>query len=125
MNYRLKTSKKVEKELKEAQRVLNYTPNLIVRIAVALSLRIPEPIEVKNTDHLGQEFNRNTLTGEYDYIFKAMIAHHLGREVSDEEYFPDLFNAHLERGLTILANEYKMAGNAEKFFRTLIQMGEE
>lgn len=125
MNYRLHTSKSVEEDLKQLHQVLNITPNIIVRIAVALSLRNPAPVEPSESDRSGMEFNRSTLTGEYDYLFKSLIAQHLGKSLSDEEYFPILFNAHLERGIYILKNEYKMAGNFEKLFRTLILMGDD
>ncbi|MBA4603333.1 DNA sulfur modification protein DndE [Thermoactinomyces mirandus] len=125
MNYRLHTSKTAEEYLKQLHMVLNITPNIIARIAVALSLRDPTPIELSEPDRSGMEFNRSTLTGEYDYLFKCLIAQHLGKSISDEEYFPNLFNAHLERGIRILKNEYKMAGNSEKLFRTLILMGDD
>lgn len=126
MNYRLRTSKTVGEELKQFESLLNISPNIIARIAVALSLRNPQPIEVsQESDHSGLEINRSTLTGEYDYLFKCLIAQHYGKSISDEEYFPLLFNAHLERGMQSLKSEYKMAGNSERFFRNLILMGDE
>lgn len=124
MNFRLKTSKYAENNLKQLESVLKFTPNIIARIAVAMSLRIPDPLGDLKLDHSGQEFNRNTLTGEYDYVFKALIAQHTGREITDDEYFPSLFNAHLERGLRLLVSEYKLAGNSEKLFRSLIMSSE-
>jgi DNA sulfur modification protein DndE len=120
MNFRLKTSKKTEESLKQLQINLNLTPNIIARLAVALSLREPSPVGAEKIDTGGIEFNRNTLTGEHDYLFKALIAQHCGRQITDEEYFPGLFNAHLERGIRYLMNEYKHAGNHEKLIKSLI-----
>jgi DNA sulfur modification protein DndE len=122
MNFTLKTSKYTSDTLKQLHATTNITPNILARIAVALSLRQPHLLtaEGNNETSGGLEINRNTLTGEYDYIFKALIAQHCKREISDEEYFPTLFNAHLERGIRILANEYRHSGNYEKLIRYLL-----
>lgn len=123
MNFRLRTSKEAEKRIKNLQVTTNLTPNILVRLAVGLSLRnkhIPEMDIVK--DFNGIEFNRNTLTGEFDYIYKALITQHAQREVTDEEFFPGLFNAHLERGIRLLENEYKHAGNLEKLQINLLNL---
>jgi len=122
MYFRLKTSKYVQEALNELKIALNLTPNIIARLAVALSLTINEPVPLKKVNDDGLEFNRVTLTGRFDHIFKAMIAQHCNREISDEEYFPELFNAHLERGIRLLQSEYKQAGNYEKLIRNLILM---
>lgn len=121
MNFRLRTSKYTGETLKQLQMSTNLTPNILARIAVSISLKNKLPISSDSiSDHAGLEIPRNVLTGEYDYIYKALIAQHLGREITDEEYFPDLFNAHLERGVRILYNEYKHAGNYEKLIKNLI-----
>lgn len=124
MNFTLKTTKYTSDTLKQLQSVTGITPNLLARVAVALSLRQPNDLTRDRADAditgSGVEINRNTLTGEYDYVFKALIAQHCKREITDEEYFPLLFNAHLERGIRYLANEYKHSGNQEKFIRFLL-----
>lgn len=120
MNFRLKTSQYAAEKLKQLQSSTNITPNILARIAVSLSLKEPNPVSlVENTN--GLELNRNTATGEYDYIYKTLIAQHAQREISDDEYFPDLFNAHLERGIRFLTNEYQYAGNYEKLIINLIK----
>lgn len=121
MNFRLKTSKDTGERLKYLQSTTGLTWNILSRIAVALSLRIPSiPNLVENKS--GVEIHRNAMTGEHDYIFKALIRQHAKRHVTDEEYFPDLFNAHLERGIVLLENEYKHAGNYEKLLQNLLNM---
>lgn len=121
MNFRLKTSKYTGELLLSLQASTGLTWNVLSRIAIALSLNNPSiPNSVENKT--GVEIHRNALTGENDYIFKALIRQHSKRNVSDEEYFPDLFNAHLERGITLLDNEYKHAGNYEKLLVNLINM---
>jgi DNA sulfur modification protein DndE len=120
MKFQLKTSKYVDETLNELFSVTKITPNVLARIAVALSISRDPSIPEEVTDRGGREFNRDTLTGEYDYIYKALIAHHAGREISEEEFFPTLFNAHINRGIRILANEYKYAKNLENLIRNLI-----
>lgn len=120
MNFRLRTSKKASEKLKSLQDKTRLTPNILSRYAVVLSLRNPEPVINYVKDTSGLEFNRNTLTGSYDFLIKSLIAQHAQREITDEEYFPDLFNAHLERGITLLESEYEYAGNQEKMIINLM-----
>jgi DNA sulfur modification protein DndE len=120
MNFRLKTSKSTAERLKFLQNSTGLTPNILARYAVVLSLKEKQPVNPIVRDSAGQEFNRPTLTGKYDIIFKALIAQREGREISDEEYFPGLFNAHLERGAILLENEYRYAGNYQKMIFNLL-----
>lgn len=120
MNFRLKTSKDTGEKLVYLQSTTGLTWNILSRIAVSLSLQDPSmPDLVENKS--GVDIHRNAMTGENDYIYKALIRQHAKRNVTDEEYFPDLFNAHLERGITLLENEYKHAGNYEKLLQNLIK----
>ncbi|MFK4300401.1 DNA sulfur modification protein DndE [Paenibacillus sp. RC254] len=124
MNFTLKTSKYAKDVLLQLQASTSITPNILIRYAVALSLKIGDssaeltPLTKDFTD--GLSLNRSTVTGEYDYIFRAMITQASGKELSDEEFFPGYFNAHLERGIRALAAEYKSTGNYEKFIRALL-----
>ncbi|WP_099353730.1 DNA sulfur modification protein DndE [Fredinandcohnia onubensis] len=121
MNFRLKTSKQTGEILVSLQAATGLTWNVLSRIAVSLSLKdptLPELVDNKS----GVDIHRNAMTGENDYIFKALIRQHAKRHVPDEEYFPDLFNAHLERGIELLENEYKHAGNYEKLLQNLLKM---
>ncbi|MFN7252940.1 MAG: DNA sulfur modification protein DndE [Anaerobacillus sp.] len=119
MNFRLKTTKYTSDKLKQLQSTTSITPNILSRMAVSLSLNQNEVPEIPKPEAGGLEFNRNTLTGEYDFIYKAMITQHADREISDDDYFPNLFNAHLERGIRLLSNEYQHAGNYDKFLINL------
>ena len=121
MNFRLKTSANAQEKLLSLQAATGFTWNVLSRLAVSLSLKdpsMPAPVE----DKTGLEIHRNAMTGENDYIFKALLRQHAMKNISDEEYFPDLFNAHLERGVSILENEYQYAGNYEKFLLKLLTM---
>lgn len=121
MNFTLKTSKYTKEILQQLQAATGITPNILIRYAVALSLKNPEKVSpiVKDPPD-GLVLNRSTVTGEYDYVFHALIAQHSQTAISDTEYFPSYFNAHLERGIRLLGAEYKSTGNYEKFIRSLI-----
>lgn len=120
MNFTLKTSKYTKDTLLQLQASTGITPNILIRYAVALSLKKGDIEPLKNDFSDGLVLNRNTVTGEYDYIFRAMITQVANKELTDEEYFPGYLNAHLERGVRALAAEYKSAGNYEKFIRALL-----
>ncbi|MFC0015085.1 MULTISPECIES: DNA sulfur modification protein DndE [Allobacillus] len=122
MNFRLRTSSETGEKLKSLQASTKLTPNILSRLAVSLSLKIEEEPQNEINDTSGLEFNRNTLTGEYDYVYKALVTQHMKKEISDEEFFPDLFNAHLERGISLLENEYRHAGNADRFVSNLLKI---
>jgi DNA sulfur modification protein DndE len=108
-------------KLKNLQASTGLTWNILSRISVGLSLRIPS-IPDQVDDKNGVEIHRNAMTGEYDYIYKALIRQHSKRNLPDEEYFPDLFNAHLERGIQLLDNEYRHAGNYDKLLNNLLKI---
>ncbi|AYA76006.1 DNA sulfur modification protein DndE [Bacillus sp. Y1] len=121
MNFRLKTSKQTGEKLAFLQNSTGLTWNILARLAISLSLKdpsVPNPVDNK----AGVDIHRNALTGDNDYVYKAMIRQHSKRNVPEEEYFPDLFNAHLDRGIQLLENEYKHAGNYEKLLINLLKM---
>lgn len=121
MNFRLKTSKQTGDKLVFLQSTTGLTWNILARLAISLSLKDPSvPNQVDNK--AGVDIHRNALTGDNDYVYKAMIRQHSKRNVPEEEYFPDLFNAHLERGIQLLESEYKHAGNYEKLLINLLKM---
>ncbi|MDX8344500.1 DNA sulfur modification protein DndE [Rossellomorea sp. YZS02] len=121
MNFRIKTSKNTGEILKTLQSSTGLTWNILSRIAVGLSLSIPEVPEMVQ-DKSGVDIHRNAMTGEHDYVFKAIIRQHAQQNLTDEEYFPDYFNAHLERGIKLLENEYRHAGNYDKLLNNLFKI---
>lgn len=125
MNFRLKTTEKTAISLKYLQGTTGLTPNILARISISLSLLDPELPEDVQPDSKGLEFNRNTLTGEHDYFYKSLIRQHAGRDIPEDEYFPDLFNAHLTRGVQLLEQEYKHAGNYNKLLINLFKLSED
>jgi DNA sulfur modification protein DndE len=129
-NIRFKTSGKVEEMLNDLQPKLKFsTKAAVIRLAVAISLNVKgDPRESIKHDHenrkaTGADYWRYTLTGDDDILYKVAIASHLKKDLSDEEYFPDLFNAHLERGILILRDEYDYQSNKDRLFSKFITEG--
>ena len=65
-------------------------PFALTKIAIALSIRNSAELDEDsfNTDTDGLELNRQTITGEYYDLFKALIVNKNGSDLSEEEYFP-------------------------------------
>lgn len=123
MQFRLRTSGKTANIIKELQGKTNITPNILARLSISISLLDPGQIDPTPLENpVGLEFNRHTLTGSYDVIYKVLISQHAGRYLTDEEYFPVYFNRHLERGVSKLKNEFDYAGNTEKFLVALSEL---
>ena len=74
MPSKLKISKEASKRLDYLSSKLGLRRNIVCRLAVGRSLAERESVkDIKPKDNSGYEFNRYTLTGEYDEIFKALI----------------------------------------------------
>ena len=63
------------------------------------------------TDTDGLELNRQTITGEYDELFKALIISRNKNYLSEDDYFPKYLKAHIDRGAKLLYAEYKYSGS--------------
>lgn len=70
-------------------------------------------------DSNGYEFNRYTLTGEYDDYFKAMIVQAEGKSMSDEEFFTKYLRKHIERGIELMYKEYQRVGSKYTYLSKL------
>jgi DNA sulfur modification protein DndE len=106
---RLYIGEDVDLRLRNLKGRTGLTPNLLCRLGFCLSLAeqgIPDP-------HLyaeGQvrEFNRYTLTGQWDVLFIALLRERLVQDGLDPE--ADLeayFRAHLSRGILMLYQRLK------------------
>ena len=51
--------------------------------------------------------NRQTITSEYDTIFKCLIQMKEKRHLGDDEYIKVYLKAHLDRGAKLLESEFK------------------
>lgn len=109
MKFRLNTSKRTA-EIFDALYQREYLqPFALAKIAIALSIKDGFVIENQSqaSDSNGLELNRQTITGENDSLFKALIEMQEKTHLSDEEYFPDYVKKYIDNGAVLLEQEYK------------------
>lgn len=127
MNGRLTTSLEVEKKIIELQRLLKLsTKASVMRIAIGLSLKskIDPRIEYPESenDHGGATYQRITITGDYDELYRALMIEHIQKEIEDKEIFPELLNSHITRGVNVLYDEYQLKGNYDKVLDSIFSL---
>ena len=101
---------------------IHLQPFALCKLAIALSLRSDALLEESDfvTNNDGLELNRQTITGEYDDLFKALIVNYAGIPLTDEQYFPKYLKAHIDRGAKLLHSEYKYSNG--NFYKHLLNI---
>lgn len=109
MVFKIRTAKKTMDLFGEITASTNYAPFILSKIAISMSVKNGAPLEEEDfkTDTFGLELNRQTITGEYDDLFKSIIEVFEGKHISEEEYFPKYLKAHLDRGAKLISSEFK------------------
>lgn len=131
MIMRLRTTTDTEMKLIELDKKLKLSSKAaIMRIAIACSLkqegdpRISDgklvPYDIRMQD--GMDYQRVTILGQAEEIYRLLMIEHLGGKISDEEFFPELTAAHIKRGVDYLYSEYRYIDNKDKFFASLINL---
>ena len=109
---RIRISKEATARLSIIKGRTGLTPNILCRIAFCISLNESSALPQIQYDDAGQEFNRHTLTGEYDSFFVALLKERMIRDGLDPE--KDLliqFKGHLNRGVGLLFSRVKHIGD--------------
>lgn len=109
MAFKLKTSKKSEEIFSRIEASENLPFYVTVKLAMAMSLRSEKPLDDNdfNTNALGRELNRQTITGDADALYKCLMELYSNRHLTDEEFFPGYVKAHIDRGALMLDREQK------------------
>ncbi len=122
MGFRLKTSQQTKEIFEDLGSRMNLKPFALCKLAISMSLTNDEPIEnYKETDNNGLELNRQTITAQYDVLFKSLLEQHAGKHLSDDEYFPTHAKLHIDRGAVMLKNRYNYSSNLEHFITQVVQ----
>ena len=105
---RIRISKSASVRLSMLKGRTGLTPNILCRIGFCLSLGDPTIPKPENYDENGQEFNRYTLTGEWDKFFIALLKERLLKDGLDlkKDLLPQ-FRAHINRGAISLFDKVK------------------
>lgn len=109
MVFKIKTSKKTMQLFEEMTASTNYAPFILSKLSISLSIK--SDIDLKDadfkTDTYGLELNRQTITSEWDDLYKCLIEISENRHIDDDEYFQKYIKAHLDRGAKMLYSEFK------------------
>jgi DNA sulfur modification protein DndE len=93
--------------LKTLKARTGLTHQYLCRLAFVLSLAEGQTPDPKQYDHGGTEFNRYTLTGEWDSLFVAYLREWL-EDVDVQGYDEaEWFSAHINQGLAVLARRIR------------------
>lgn len=127
MNTRITTSNDIENKIQELQNIMKLsTKAAVMRIAIGLSLRLKEDPREKFqndiNDNSGANYQRITITGDFDDIYKSLITNHFGQPLDDNQKYIELIKAHISRGVNILYEEYQLKGSSEKIIDTLFEL---
>jgi DNA sulfur modification protein DndE len=99
----------VDLRLRHLKGRTGLTPNLLCRLGICLSLAedgVPDP--GLYADGQKREFNRYTLTGQWDHLFLGLVRERLVRDGLDSEgQLETQFKAHLSRGVLLLYQRVK------------------
>lgn len=103
---KLHTSKQTREIFESLNKSLGLQPFILSKLSIALSIRQGKIKEDDyKSDNDGIELNRQTIFGEHDLLFKCLIIHNEDRMITEDEYFPYIVKAHLDRGAKLLKDE--------------------
>lgn len=113
MVFKIRTSKQTMKFFEEISASTTYAPYILSKLAISMSLKSKEPLTEKDfrTDNQGLELNRQTITGEWDELYKSLIEMHEKQHLDDDVYFQKYLKAHLDRGARQLYSEFRYGGD--------------
>ena len=113
MAFKLKTSKKASEIFDRIESSENLPCYTLVKLAMALSLRSNAPLNESDfqTNTLGRELNRQTITGDAEVLYKCLMELHAGKHLTDDEFFPMYVKAHIDRGAILLDQEQRYGGD--------------
>jgi len=95
-------------------------PFALAKIAIALSIRTGDLASADyNTNTDGLELNRQTIFGEYEKLFELLLAMEKKSSLADEEFFPIMVKAHIDRGAKLLQDEVRYG---MKFYINLVSI---
>jgi len=109
MVFKIRTSKNTMQYFEEMTASENLPPFILSKLAISMSLKSQCSLEDSDfkSDVNGLELNRQTITGEYDDLYKSLIEIFEKEHISDDDYFQKYLKAHLDRGAKMIYSEFK------------------
>ena len=97
---RLRVTKTAGDQLKALKQRTSVTPNILCRIALAISLQRGKRFEAPAIDLIGREPHKTTLLGEHTVLYECLLRQIYGDQ--SEKNFEALLAAHIEDGISVL-----------------------
>lgn len=120
MSTRLRLSEKTSYRLNILTNKLGLRRNIICRIAIGRSLAEKNTVkDLKPEDSSGIELNRYTITGDQDDLYRALVNQFEEKRLNDFDYFSKYLRNHIERGVSLLFEEYKKINSPIDFLVSL------
>ena len=117
---KIKISNDATQKLRTLKIRTGLTPNILCRLGFCLSLNEPGIPDTSHLEEDGMEFNRYTLTGEYDTLFISLLKERCIQDgIAIEKDITEQFIAHLNRGTSLLFNRVTTLSD----FRNLCVVG--
>lgn len=109
MVFKIRTSKRTMECFEEISASENLQPFVLSKLAISMSLKSKKTLDESDfrTDNNGLELNRQTITGEYDALYKSLIELFENKHINDDDYFQKYLKAHLDRGARMIHSEFK------------------
>lgn len=105
---KIKLSNEITHKVRLLKGRTGLTPNILCRIGFCLSLNEPGIPDSTQYEEDGMEFNRYTLTGQYDALFVSLMKRRCIEDgLALEGQIQKQFLAHLNRGIVLLYTRIK------------------
>ncbi len=111
MVFKLKTSKRTMDIYRQIEKREHLQPFVLVKLSLALAINSGYSYDGALSDTAGLELNRQTITNEYDVLFKSLIQMNEGRHIPEDEYFPTFMKAYIDYGAVLLEQECKYSND--------------
>ena len=116
-NFRLRTPKKIENMIIELQKGLNLsTKAAVMRIAIGITLNQKfsklyledYQNDLTFSDISQNDYFRYTIFPNDEILYKVLIQQHMSKKISDHEFFPNIVNLYICKGVEILYSNFKL-----------------
>ena len=111
MVFRTRTSKRTMEIFEAMYQREHLQPFALAKISIALAIHSGYKYSGELADAMGIDLNRQTITGEYDLLFKKLIGNNEQKSIAEEEYFPNYIKAYMDHGAILLEQEYKYSND--------------
>lgn len=127
MSERLITRSLTEEKIQLMQKALSFsTKAAVIRLCVAISMKDTNDPRLiyqnEMNDNSGLNYHKSTIFPDDVEIIKALMSIQLNYKLSEEEFFPSLVKAHLERGINMIYSKIINVSNIEQIYGFLIEL---